>query len=35
MYDALALISAVKSVFKDETREKYETFLEVLKDFKA
>ncbi|XP_045820398.1 uncharacterized protein LOC123913639 [Trifolium pratense] len=35
IYDALALISAVKSVFKDENGEKYETFLEVLKDFKA
>ncbi|GAU33083.1 hypothetical protein TSUD_227420 [Trifolium subterraneum] len=35
IYDALALISAVKSVFKDDNGEKYETFLEVLKDFKA
>lgn len=32
--DALAYLKAVKEIFHDK-REKYEDFLEVMKDFKA
>lgn len=33
--DALAYLKAVKDIFQDKNRGKYEEFLEVMKDFKA